>query len=394
MAITPHLGLTLVEQAQAQKEVTVNMALMRIDALLNSSVVDKDLTAPPSVPAEGDVYIVASPATEEWAGQENAIAYFEQVWRFITPNEGMMFWVQGEGMFYVFDGSNWVASGSGGGEGEANTGVNANGDAGGVFKNKSASSLVFNNIVAGSNVSVSGGGASGGDIVISASGDGGGGVMALTGLSDVGLSTVSDGEVLTYDATSGEWVNHTLAEAGIAAAGHGHVLADISDAGALAAKSSVDDGDWSGTALAVANGGTGLTAVTADRLLRGNGSGALQESGVTIDENDCLHGFKSMVATESGSSYSLQATDGGKVLETTNAGAVALTLPASFPKGFTVTVVQMGAGQVTFAPASGASLCNRSGHDKTVGQYAVCTLYVSSNSDGGSAVYVMAGDSA
>ncbi len=35
MTITPHYGLTLIEQSQAQKEVTVNEALMRIDGILN-----------------------------------------------------------------------------------------------------------------------------------------------------------------------------------------------------------------------------------------------------------------------------------------------------------------------------------------------------------------------
>lgn len=99
MATTPHLGLTLVEQAQAQKEVTVNMALMRVDALLNTGAVDKDLSAPPASPAEGDVYIVASGATGDWAGHDGEVVYFEQAWRFIIPNEGLMLWVQDEGQF-------------------------------------------------------------------------------------------------------------------------------------------------------------------------------------------------------------------------------------------------------------------------------------------------------
>lgn len=392
MAATPHLGITLVEQSQAQKEVTVNMALMRIDALLNSSAIDRDLAGPPQDPEEGDVYIVSSPATGDWEGKEKAVAYFEQVWRFIVPNEGLTLWVQDEGMSYVFDGDDWVASGGSGG-GDVSAATNANGNAGGVFRNKSGASLVFNNIVAGSNVSVSGGGASGGDIVISAAGGGGGGgASVLTGLNDVNLSGLADGHVLAYEATAGEWVNLTLAEAGIAAAAHGHVLADISDAGALAAKSSVDNGDWSGAALTVANGGTGRTSVTAGRLLRGNGTGALQESGVSIDADDCIFGYKSAVKTEAGASYTLQAADSGRIVETTHGSAVTLTLPNSLPKGCTVTVMQAGAGQVTFSPASGATLLNRSGHTKTAGQYAVCTLYVRSNGNGNNAVYVLGGD--
>lgn len=380
MATTPHLGMTLVEQSQAQKEVTVNMALMRIDALLNSSALDKDLSTPPAEPEEGDVYIVGAGATGDWAGKEKSIAYFEQIWRFITPNEGLMLWVQDEDAFYVFDGSDWgLSSSGGGGGGEANTGQNANGDAGGVFKHKSSASLVFNNIVAGSNVTVTGGGAGGGDIVISSSG-GGGGAANLDGLGDVTITSATEGDVLVYDNTAGAWENRALA------------LADISDAGALAGQSSVDNADWSGAALAVGNGGTGRSSVTADCLLRGNGSSALQESGVKVDNNDGIHGFRSVVKQVTSTSYTLLAADTGKIVECANAGAITVALPATLPQGFTVTVVQKGAGQVTFSPASGASCHNRSGYTKTAGLYAVCTLYVSSNAGGSSAAYILAGD--
>jgi hypothetical protein len=108
MATTPHLQLTLVEQAQAQKEVTVNQALHRIDALLNAGVLDKDLSTPPSMPAEGDVYIVAASPTGDWATHALEIAYFNQVWRFIAPREGLSLWVCDEDAQYVFDGSAWV----------------------------------------------------------------------------------------------------------------------------------------------------------------------------------------------------------------------------------------------------------------------------------------------
>ncbi len=109
MATTSHLALTLVEQAQAQKEVTVNTALKRIDAVLNTGVIDKDLTAPPGSPSEGDVYIVAVSATGDWAGQDGNLAYFEQVWRFITPREGMTIWLNSEDKYYVHMGSAWHA---------------------------------------------------------------------------------------------------------------------------------------------------------------------------------------------------------------------------------------------------------------------------------------------
>ena len=46
--------------AQAQKHVTHNEALRLLDGLVQLSVLDRDLTAPPGSPADGDRYIVAS----------------------------------------------------------------------------------------------------------------------------------------------------------------------------------------------------------------------------------------------------------------------------------------------------------------------------------------------
>ena len=46
--------------------------------------------------------------------------------------------------------------------------------------------------------------------VIDYMGGGGGGSSTLADLSDVDLSTLADGEVLTYDATEGKWVNAEL----------------------------------------------------------------------------------------------------------------------------------------------------------------------------------------
>lgn len=116
MTITAHMGMTLLESAQAQKEITVNEALARIDAVLNGGAIDKDLATPPGSPVSGDVYIVAASPTGAWSGKAMQVAYFDQVWRFIVPNEGLMLWVNDENTHYVYDGSAWgVFSGGGGG---------------------------------------------------------------------------------------------------------------------------------------------------------------------------------------------------------------------------------------------------------------------------------------
>ncbi len=110
MTTTSHLGVTLVVQSQAQKEVTVNTALHVIDALLNTGAKDKDLATPPGSPAAGDVYIVAASPTGAWSGQAGKIAYYTQTWQFIMPNEGMTLWVNDEDALYTYNGSGWVAS--------------------------------------------------------------------------------------------------------------------------------------------------------------------------------------------------------------------------------------------------------------------------------------------
>lgn len=107
MVTTPYLGIALVEQAQAQKEVTVNQALMRLDAAVRGGVLDKDLSTPPTSPAQGDAYLVATTASGAWAGKEGQIAYFDQLWRFISPDEGMLLWVADENTRYFYDGSAW-----------------------------------------------------------------------------------------------------------------------------------------------------------------------------------------------------------------------------------------------------------------------------------------------
>lgn len=51
----------------------------------------------------------------------------------------------------------------------------------------------------------------------------------INDLSDVVITTPADNEVLAYDSTSGNWINQTAAEAGLAAASHTHTSTDITD---------------------------------------------------------------------------------------------------------------------------------------------------------------------
>jgi hypothetical protein len=88
-----------------------------------------------------------------------------------------------------------------------------------------------------------------------------------------------------------------------------------------------------------------------------------------------ISGFAANVASIS-ANYSITAADNGKVIQSTSASAVTVTIPTGLPTGFNCTVVQMGAGQITF---SGTYL-NRTGFTKSVSQYAVVSvLHLGSN---------------
>ncbi len=150
MTTTNNLGITLVEQSQAQKEVTVNEAISSLEALQNRGVEALNLATPPASPLAGDAYIVANGGADDWAGHDGKIAYFNSSWKFISPNEGMLAWVNAEDVLYYYDGSAWLKY-SDNLQNIAKLGVNASADATNKFAVNSEAVLFNNN---GANVQV------------------------------------------------------------------------------------------------------------------------------------------------------------------------------------------------------------------------------------------------
>ena len=110
MADSTKLLLPYLEAAQAQKHVTHNEALRKLDILVQMSVLDKDLTAPPGAPSDSDSYIVAAGATGAWAGHDGKIAAWQDgAWMFYTPREGWLAWVADEDRLYARNGAAWGA---------------------------------------------------------------------------------------------------------------------------------------------------------------------------------------------------------------------------------------------------------------------------------------------
>ena len=107
MSETPNLSLPLVASAQAQKHVTVNEALARIDAALQLNIVSRALSDAPASVA-GEVYLVAPGATGNWTGQDGALAFaVGEGWDFVAPQAGWRVWVADEAVWISFDGLAW-----------------------------------------------------------------------------------------------------------------------------------------------------------------------------------------------------------------------------------------------------------------------------------------------
>ncbi len=132
MTSTPNLNLPYIIAAQAQKHVTHNEAIRVLDAIVQLSVLDRNLTAPPGTPSDGDCYLVAAGSTGDWAGHDQEVAaYQDGAWAYYTPQEGWFAWIADEDVAVAYDGAAWISIGGGGG-GSVNptplVGVNATAD--------------------------------------------------------------------------------------------------------------------------------------------------------------------------------------------------------------------------------------------------------------------------
>ena len=109
MTDTVRLGLPLLAPSQAQKHVTVNEGLARLDALVQLSIAALAVVVPPVAPDEGEVYGIGAGAAGDWVGHDGQLALFlNGGWTFLAPAAGWQGWSQDMGTRVAFDGSNWV----------------------------------------------------------------------------------------------------------------------------------------------------------------------------------------------------------------------------------------------------------------------------------------------
>ena len=106
-------------------------------------------------------------------------------------------------------------------------------------------------------------------------------------------------------------------------------------------------------------------------------AGNISTTGTFTGNSDTssISGFSANITSVS-TNYPLTAADNGKVIQSTSASAITITIPSNLPAGFNCTVVQMGAGQITFA----GTYLNRGNFTKTASQYAIVSiLHMGSN---------------
>ncbi|WGW06061.1 DUF2793 domain-containing protein [Tropicibacter oceani] len=89
MDISARLSLPYLLPSQAQKHVTHNAALERLDLLVQLTIEEFDASTPPSVPADGGIWALGAAPSGAWDGHADELAaWIDEAWVFVTPQTG------------------------------------------------------------------------------------------------------------------------------------------------------------------------------------------------------------------------------------------------------------------------------------------------------------------
>lgn len=103
MAETLRLRLPLLAAGQAQKEITHNEALTGLDGIVHVAALSRQLAAPPSTAAPGDIHIVPAAGVAAWGAPADTLMCWDgQGWRQIVPVPGMTAYVVSEAAMLVY----------------------------------------------------------------------------------------------------------------------------------------------------------------------------------------------------------------------------------------------------------------------------------------------------
>ena len=215
------------------------------------------------------------------------------------------------------------------------------------------------------------------------------------------------GQISASDVTSSEVLYLDIASAGTVEASKAIVTDANKDVEGIRNLTTTGDvtvntnkltvaGATGNTAIAGTLGVTGDVAVNNNKFTVAAASGNTTIAGnvtmsgtgkVTDFGGNSIKGYSATLNDQTGTTYTLAASDNGKVVTLNNGSAITVTIPTGLVGGFNCLLVQKGAGQVTIAGAGGVTLSNRSTQTKTAGQHAIVTLVHI-----GGEVYILSGD--
>jgi len=144
----------------------------------------------------------------------------------------------------------------------------------------------------------------------------------------------------------------------------------------------ITSGVWSGTAVAIANGGTGSATKNFVDLTSAQTVAGVKTFNDAISgsntSNPTIAGFSVNINTQT-TNYTLLASDNGKIINFTNSGAITLTLPV-LTAGFNCMIIQSGVGVITLTGSS-TTVKNKNSFTKTAGANSIVTIiYLATNS--------------
>lgn len=106
--VSARLDLPFIAPSQAQKHVTHNEAVQRLDLLVQMALDGFGATEPPAAPEPGARYALGQGAMGAWAGQDGQIALFlGEGWTFVAPQEGWIATARGTADLRLYRDAAW-----------------------------------------------------------------------------------------------------------------------------------------------------------------------------------------------------------------------------------------------------------------------------------------------